>query len=377
MGPILRKTLNERGNLSQALPPFTVARALLNPLRRPAEYTRVANQRIGKSDQLPEFGIRPEDELFHLHSPSHEWWSESYFWDWLDDRGEQAGHCRIAVHPNQKRAWLSLYIVQDGQWIAIDEPRLPLEPFSQDPLRYTGWGLELSSEVEESMHSGKLRVAGWGRVMHGPRAGSIVPIRIDLAIAGIRPPHLLGSGTVLSANSPDPGGYETNRYQQLITVRGTVRVGPHAESFEGVGARDHSWGPRSWNMEWETLSLHGPGRHIRASVTRIPNVGRFASGHIYAESLVSVVEVDFRLKGGEANSSMLASGSVAIKTEDGALCTGTLEPISAVEIDISHTDVDAGRTRCTRTLLRFVPDGPKRKKRQPLLGWLETNRFSE
>ena len=51
------------------------------------------------------------------------------------------------------------------------------------------------------------------------------------------------------------------------------------------------------------------------------------------------MEVDFRLEGGEANLSMLASGSVAIKTEDGALCTATLEPISAVEIDISHTDV--------------------------------------
>lgn len=320
-------------------------------------------------------GVQPGDEVFHAHSPNHAWWSESYFWDWLDDRGERAGHCRIGVHPNQKRAWLSLYTVHDGEWIAIDEPRLPLEPFSQDPLRYSGWGLELCSDVEEPMHSGKLRVAGSGRVMHGPRAGSIVPIRIDLAIAGIRAPHLLGSGTILGTKAQNPAGYETNRYQQFITVRGTVRAGTHVESFEGVGARDHSWGPRSWNLEWETLSLHGPSRHIRASVTRIPNVGRFATGHIYTENLVSVVEVDFRLEEDGANLSLLASGSVAIKTEDGGLCTGRIEPISAVEIDISHTDVDASRSRCVRTLVRFVPDGPKRKQRQPLLGWLETNRF--
>ncbi len=128
-------------------------------------------------------------------------------------------------------------------------------------------------------------------------------------------------------------------------------------------------------MEWEILSLHSAHQHIRASVTRIPNVGRFATGHIYGERWVSVVEADFRLEGGGADAPSLASGNVAIKAEDGTLCTGTIQPISAVEVDISHTDVDAARTRCTRTLVRFVPDGPRRRKQQPLLGWLETNRF--
>ena len=111
-------------------------------------------------------------------------------------------------------------------------------------------------------------------------------------------------------------------------------------------------------------------------MTRIPNVGRFATGHIFGESLVSVVEVDFRLEGDGDDPSSLAPGSVAISTEDGTLCTGTIEPISAAEVDITHTDVDASRTRCTRTLVRFVPDGPRRTKQRPLLGWLETNRFA-
>ena len=350
--------------------------APLKTRARLAEYPAVA---IAKPRELPssESGVRPEDEHFHAYSPSHEWWSESYFWDWLDHRGEQAGHCRFSVHPNQKRAWLSLYIVCGGEWIAIDEPRLPLGPFRTKPLRYSGWGLELRCDVEEPLHTGKLRVAGSGRVMHGPRAGAIVPIRIDLAIAGISAPHFLGDGSVLGASSHDLSGYRTNRYQQLVTVRGTVRAGSETGSFEGYGARDHSWGPRSWNMEWETLSLHGPDQHIRASVTRIPNVGRFATGHIYGESWASIVEADFRLEGSGADPSSLAPSSVTIKTDGGALCTGTVQPISAVEVDITHTDVNASRTLCTRSLVRFVPDGPRRRKQRPLLGWLETNRFKE
>ena len=57
-------------------------------------------------EELTQFGIRPEDDGIHPHDPAAEWWNESWFWDWFDDAGEVAGHCRLGFHPVQRRAWL-------------------------------------------------------------------------------------------------------------------------------------------------------------------------------------------------------------------------------------------------------------------------------
>ena len=121
-----------------------------------------------------QFGIVPADEGPHPHSPDHEWWNESYFWDWFDARGERAGHCRIGVHPNQDRAWLWFYLYNGAEWVAIEEPRLPMRDFDREKLRYDRWGLRFDYEVTAPLRAGRLCVSGFGRVVSGPRAGMLL-----------------------------------------------------------------------------------------------------------------------------------------------------------------------------------------------------------
>src|SRR5262245_17840851 len=77
-------------------------------------------------EELTKFGIHFADEGPHPFDPAVEWWNESWFWDWFDAEGRVAGHCRIGLHPNQQRAWLWYYHYHDGEWIAVEETRLPI-----------------------------------------------------------------------------------------------------------------------------------------------------------------------------------------------------------------------------------------------------------
>ncbi len=61
-------------------------------------------------EDLTKFGIRPEGEVLHPFDSRVEWWNESWFWDWFDDAGAVAGHCRIGLFPAQKRGWVWLFL---------------------------------------------------------------------------------------------------------------------------------------------------------------------------------------------------------------------------------------------------------------------------
>jgi len=74
-------------------------------------------------EELTQFGVRFEDEGVHPFDPAVEWWNESWFWDWFDDAGEVAGHCRLGFHPVQQRAWLWLLLYRRGSSSTIHSPR--------------------------------------------------------------------------------------------------------------------------------------------------------------------------------------------------------------------------------------------------------------
>src|SRR5881628_2966907 len=92
-------------------------------------------------EEITKFGIRTEDEGLHPFDPRVEWWNESWFWDWFDDAGTTAGHCRIGLFPAQQRAWVWFFLYHRGEWVAVEEPRLPLGGLQLARLAYDGWGL--------------------------------------------------------------------------------------------------------------------------------------------------------------------------------------------------------------------------------------------
>ena len=323
------------------------------------------------ASELTQFGLALDDEGPHRFDPAVEWWNESWFWDFFDAAGARAGHCRIGIHPNQGRAWLWLYVLQEGEWIAIEEPRLPLADWDLRRLAYERWGLRCAWDVHAPLEAGRLAVSGFGRVVAGRRTGMVLPVGVELEVQALGPPH--SHGRSVAPGHGAEAAYPASRFEQPIAVEGSLRVGAEGRAFSGRGERDHSWGPRSWNLEWTFLVLNGPRLRLQCAEARIPNVGRFVTGYLQREAMSTVREARFDFAYAEDDVLRPVSGRFSIAVQDGVEFGARVESLSGVEIDITHTFVPPRRSLYRRALVRATPDGGG----EPLLGWVEFNRLPE
>jgi hypothetical protein len=321
--------------------------------------------------ELTQFGLRLEDEGPHPFDPAVEWWNESWFWDWFDATGSRAGHCRIGIHPNQQRAWLWFYLFQEDEWITIEEPRLALADWDVSRLAYQRFGLRCAWDVAAPLEAGRLSVSGFGRVVAGRRAGMILPMGAELAVNALGPPH--SHGRSVAPGHGAAAAYPASRFEQPIAVEGVMQIGAARRPFSGRGERDHSWGPRHWNLEWTFLVLNGERVRLQCAEARIPNVGRFTSGYLQRQSMVTVKEAQFHFRYPEADVLRPVSGEFSIVAENGDVFGAAVESISGAEIDITHTFVPPRRSLYRRALVRATPQSGE----PPLLGWVEFNRFLE
>jgi hypothetical protein len=333
-------------------------------------------------EELTKFGIGLDDEGPHRFDPAVEWWNESWFFDWFDAEGRVAGHCRFGVHPNQRRAWIWYYHLADGEWIVVEEPRLPLDAVRLAPApgagpdtgstsgpcwSYDGWGLSFAWEPEAPLRSGRFRFSGFGRVVSGPRAGLVLPVGADLHVEATGAAHSMGRAR---APGHESEGYPASRFEQPIDVRGTLRAGADERPYRGRGERDHSWGPRHWNLEWTFLVLSSDDLRLQCAEARIPGLAPIHGGYLARATTGSITEARFDLSFRDEDLRRPVEGRFAATGEDGSRVEAAIEPLAAAEIDITHTFVPPQRSVYRRALVRGRrTDGP------PLLGWIEFNRF--
>jgi hypothetical protein len=307
-------------------------------------------------DELTKFGIGPQDEGPHPVSPDHEWWNESWFLDFFDAEGTRAGHVRIGLHPNQDRCFFWALLYEDGEWLVLEEPRLPLGDVGQDALAYDKWGLRFRWDRTDPLRAGRLEVSGFGRVVSGPRAGLVLPFSIALDYETAGAAHSSGPADVPGHSAE---GYTSNRFEQAISVRGEVGIGA-PRPFVGRGERDHSWGPRAWDMEWLFTVIGGDDFRLQWALVTIEGTTE------------SVTAVDADIHFGDDDLTAPVEGRFAVTTADGSTLSGVVETIAGMEIDITHTFSPPRATVYRRTLVRFTPDDG----RAPAMGWIESNRFA-
>ena len=340
--------------------------------------------------ELTKFGVQLRDEWPHAFDPAVEWWNESWFWDWFDADGRVAGHCRLGTHPNQQRAWIWYYHYADGEWIVVEESRLPLADLcrakSGGPetnagicFAYERHGLAFSWEPDAALRSGRFQFSGFGRVLTGPRAGMIQPVSADLRVEALGAAHSPGR-----ANAPghESQQFPASRMEQPIAVSGTLSAAGVQTAFEGRGERDHSWGPRHWNLEWTFLVLNGPDLRLQCAEARIPNIDPIHGGYLSraaagreapgppGHQTISITQARFDFAYHDDDVARPVDGTLEIVAEDGTRLVFTIEPITAAEIDITHTFVPPQRSVYRRALVRARREGGP-----PLLGWTEFNRF--
>jgi hypothetical protein len=319
-------------------------------------------------EELTRFGVALDDEYPHPFSPDYEWWNESVFYDWYDAAGANAGHCRIGWHPNQQRLWVWLYLYNGVEWVVLEHTRLPMTALRLPAIAYDdGWGLRFAYAVRAPLRSGRLTVDGFGRVVCGPRAGMILPVAVDLEVETTGAPHSLGQHTVAGHSD---ASYSTSRFEQPIAARGFYTIGGETRALSARGERDHSWGPRWWNMEWTFVVVNAEAYRVQCVRVVIPGASEISTGYLHRDTTHNVRDVVYDLTFDDAAVTRAVRGRFAVTAEDGSTFAGQIEPISGAEIDITHTFVPPRRSIYRRTLIRVLPDDAP-----PAVGWLESNRF--
>jgi hypothetical protein len=310
------------------------------------------------------FGILPEDEGLHPHDPESPSWNESIFYDFCGEDGDVAGHVRVGRMPGQDRVWVWCFVAHEGDWVAFEDPHVPLDRVREFDVESAD--LSLTRAVLEPLLVNQVSGRGRGRYVTGPRAGEPASFSFSLRFEAIGPCHTIGDRGIAGHTA---GELEASRFEQPMRVTGTCEVGGQARAVDGWGERDHSWGPRDWNIEWTFLALSGPEWQSMAVRVQFDEETFFDTGYLARGEMDTVEEAEFSL----ALDPERIEGRVRVVDAAGRTLEGAIEPLSQVRIDASHAFSPPQPSDYRRTLVRFTPA----EGGAPRHGFLETNRFPD
>ena len=275
---------------------------------------------------MTQFGIELDDEFHHPFSDDHPDWNESYFFDWYDASGSNAGHCRVGWHPVQQRILFWLYLYNGSEWLVIEEYRLPFSALQlggednsgavKNAFSYDGWGLAFKYQPHQPLRTGQLSVSGFARVLCGQRQGMIKPVELDLTISAIGPPYSRGSGAV---DSHSADNFSTDRYEQPTQSQGWMIVDGEKTELTVRGERDHSWGPRPWDMGWQFFVVNNERFSLLATQVQIPEWPLITMGyyHGHGEAMEQLAETELVLDFDSTNPTQAVSGTFSLLCESG------------------------------------------------------------
>jgi hypothetical protein len=199
--------------------------------------------------------LEPHDEYMHpLEAASN--FNESMYFNVYDSAERIGGFLRLGNRANEGYAELTTCLYLPGGRVAFmfDRPKIDgNEAFDAGGTRF-----EVVTPFEElrTTYDGKVVLLTDPLEMANPRAAFTanpwVDARVELVHTGVSP--MYGGEPVNDDGSPLPedhsGGFARGHYEQHMAVRGTIRVGDDEWAVNGFGLRDHSWGPRYWQVPW-------------------------------------------------------------------------------------------------------------------------------
>ncbi|KAJ6495880.1 phosphotransferase enzyme family protein [Mycena vulgaris] len=219
----------------------------------------------------------PQDELPH---PAQEdkYWSESWYFDFVDESQEIAGWVRLGLTPNLKGNWYTALVSRPGK------PLLLLEDYVMPASSGSGHTLHIQAEHYEVMHevapgeelkTYRIRFSGKAAAYDTPDC----VLRGDPASSADE--HLALDLTYHSAGTPYQYRIST-RYEIPCAVSGVVTIdSEETRLYKVPGQRDHSWAPRDfWAMDWVWSSFHFGSQHYHATELRFFGGARMPIGYV-------------------------------------------------------------------------------------------------
>ncbi|MCZ7527168.1 MAG: hypothetical protein M5U14_12770 [Acidimicrobiia bacterium] len=189
------------------------------------------------------------DELMHEATDDPQF-NESMYFNFVDGKRGFSTLIRMGNRVNEGHAEVTvlLYLPDGGAAIFFD--RSPIE--TND--RFDSGGLRFDV-VEPLEHvrvtfAGDAHVLADGRDLADPKRAfaesPVRPVRLTLDYGSIALYGLGEGDDAIGGIAGAEDSIATGHYQGPCRVTGTVTIGDEDHAVEGLGFRDHSWGPRKW-----------------------------------------------------------------------------------------------------------------------------------
>jgi len=197
--------------------------------------------------------LLPEDES--MHEPTAKNYNESMYFNFYDASQRLGGFVRIGNRANEGYAEQTtcLYLPDGRVAFTFQRPEIT----SNDAFDAGGCSfvVEKPFEAIDVRYDGKLVMLERPEEMADPRKAFRENPWVDCELAlhyrGLSP--MFGGEPVDANGNPFPDGsndFAKGHYEQHVGARGTLRVGGVSFRVDGLGLRDHSWGPRFWQAPW-------------------------------------------------------------------------------------------------------------------------------
>ena len=211
-----------------------------------------------------------------LHSPGDEQnFNESMYFNFYDRTQEIGGFLRVGNRVNEGHAEMTMCIFLPGGGALFDFARAPmvdnlafntgqmvftaLEPLVRHRSTYRGTPIQMDDPLVLADPGVAFRSS--------PRAEVALDLVHDATGPMFEPPPY-GLAHAFALEFPSSEGRKTisdsvaviqHHNEQHMRVRGEVVVAGKAYQIDGLGMRDHSWGPRTWatggHSRWLTVCL--------------------------------------------------------------------------------------------------------------------------
>ncbi|MFE6922048.1 hypothetical protein ACFVAV_13460 [Nocardia sp. NPDC057663] len=199
--------------------------------------------------------MKPEDDYTHPVGDERNF-NESMYFQFHDPTRRIGGFVRLANRPNEGRGERTVCVYLPDGRVAFGFAR----PEVTSNAKMAGSGLEF--HVEEPLtrlratFDGTINLLDDPEILSDPRQLADTPLVTCTAALVF---ERLADPYEHSFDGDGPA-FAPNHYEQPMAVTGEIVVDGTAYEIDGVGLRDHSWGPRSWQAPWFYRWLHGSTR---------------------------------------------------------------------------------------------------------------------
>ena len=229
--------------------------------------------------------LTPEDDYMHPLGPEPNF-NESMYFNFFDAGRRIGGFVRLGNRANERRAEMTVAVyLPDGRVLFMfKRPEIANnDQFDAGGLRFEV--LEPSQRLR-TVYRGSVLDLHEPRQMSDPRrAFTESPTRkihLDLVHEAVGPMYGHSRNDREESLAAEQQ-FAKAHYEQHMAVHGTLQIGDESLQIDGLGLRDHSWGPRHWQAisgyEWLTMNF-GPDLGAMVSVIRRDKDGDARSGGV-------------------------------------------------------------------------------------------------